>query len=109
MKNIVVIEDKNNLLNNGIKIDLEYALVHSPMNIVEAEDWEDRLDKMNIPYVLAEVKMKAFDSENKPKWLTGYVIFLKKDDLSTEFTFVDDPAQDAPKESLEDDTYKVHL
>jgi hypothetical protein len=109
MQNVIVIEDKNNLLGNGIEANIESSLLQEPIDIQDAEEWEDRLTKLNIPYVLVEAEMKCSSGTRKKTFVTGYAILLRKDDLSKEFTFIMNPALDAPKESLEDDVYTVHL
>lgn len=108
MKDVKIIEDANKLLNKTVKIDIESALIQEPMSMYDIEEWEGVLERMNLPYVLAEVTVKNTNKSIKNKWETGYMLFLTKEDLSSFFSRGETVMEEV-KEDLEFDTYTVRL
>ena len=112
MKDILIIEDKNKLLNKSINIHIDNALIQEPMSITDIEEWEEIVIRMQIPYVLAQLTVKAFGDDpdgiksKKSQWKTGYMIFLRKEDLSQKFSFIDDLPKNVASDDGEDE-YKV--
>lgn len=78
MRNIklrTLIEDKHELLTSKkIKLTEEYAFTN-PMRIYDIEEIEARLERLNIPYVLAEIETTFNDP---PRYKRGYVLFTEK-------------------------------
>lgn len=72
LNDVIIIEGEELVNNKTILLDEDSGLFDEPIDIQEAEEWEKRLNKHNIPYVLLETRYKKG---------RGYMIFLRKQDL----------------------------
>lgn len=77
MENITIIEDTYNLLKKGVRIHKQFALT-LPMSILDIEVWEERLEKLAIPYVLAQVDTNL---THPARYKRGYMLFVKNPGL----------------------------
>lgn len=73
LNDIIIIEGEELVNNKTILLDEDSGLFDEPIDIQEAEEWESRLNKSKIPYVLLETAYKKG---------RGYMIFLRKQDLT---------------------------
>lgn len=93
-KDIIIIEDKHKLIQQYNKKNRDYIsetkLFNEPMDIQSIEKFEKKLEKQDIPYVLAEVSMRS-DVEGKGKWIRGYCIFT---DFGFDTTMLGDDKKD---------------
>lgn len=80
----LVIEDKHGILPK-LKLDDREALFEEPITMQEAEEWEKRLNRRNIPYVLAQGHWRKVGNSLK-NVQRGYYIFVSKRDIFNFFS-----------------------
>jgi hypothetical protein len=75
-KNVKIIEDSHDLLNQKIFIR-EIDAYTEPMSMGDIEEVESRLERNNTPYVLAQVETTLVDDAGEQRFKRGYMLFTQ--------------------------------
>ena len=89
-QNVKLIEDRHSLIKQKLVTITEKHMLVGPDTISEIEYWEERLDKIGIPYVTAQFEVTVDcktglrDSKGNAaqRYLKGYGLFVQELDIS---------------------------